>query len=89
MIIENIYNQVSGINHKLLFQEFPNIKNKNFLKMYGKELWSFTRLNVLPDLDKMINEMEKKNFDFPKFFAEIKHLNTVPQCGFGHFNLEP
>ena len=67
--IEENLNQVSGKNFKLLFQKLSTNDNKNHLYMSGRELWSFTREHVLPDINKILSKLEKKNINVKDIFV--------------------
>lgn len=61
--IEKVINKIDGGKHHMLVQKNPTDKNSsNCLYMSGRELWNFTRLEVVPDIIKALNYLKEINF---------------------------
>lgn len=63
-------NQIFSKGYDYLIQEHKKEKSeiKNYLSMSGKELWNFTRINVVPDILETINFFKKGKKDIRDLF---------------------
>ena len=68
LIIDKLITQVEGKNHKLLIQKQINSNKDENLFMSGRELWNFTRSNVVPDILNAIEHFKKKDMDIKDIF---------------------
>ena len=68
--IIKLVNQTFSDGFDYLIQESSDIKNNlsKTLSMSGKELWNFTRLNVVPDIINSINFFKKEKKDIKDLF---------------------
>lgn len=57
LAIKKIVSQIDGGKDHMLIQNQNN--NNGKLHMSGRELWNFTRLNVVPDIKKVVNFFEE------------------------------
>ncbi len=58
--IEKVITKIDGSKHNMLIQKLSG--EDNFLHMSGRDLWNFTRLEVVPDIIKALNFYKKKKF---------------------------
>ncbi len=54
---------VDGSFKKLLYQSTNSDENKGFLHMSGAEIWAFTRLNVVPQIEKSYEFCKENNLE--------------------------
>jgi 3-oxoacyl-[acyl-carrier-protein] synthase-3 len=68
IIIDKVISQSDGKSHHMLIQKRNESNSNENLHMSGRELWNFTRLNVVPDIKNAIKNFEDKNIDFKDIF---------------------
>lgn len=66
--IDKTITQVEGKNHKMLIQKQKEQNVDDKLFMSGRELWNFTRLNVVPDIEEAIKHFKKQKIDVKDIF---------------------
>tara|TARA_B110000483_G_scaffold219517_1_gene273769 strand:+ start:853 stop:1764 length:912 start_codon:yes stop_codon:yes gene_type:complete len=57
--ISFLKNQTAGNLHGMLVQHKVDQENEGKLKMSGRELWNFTRENIVPDINEVLTFFEK------------------------------
>lgn len=87
--IDKLITQVEGKNHKMLIQKQveKNVDDKLF--MSGRELWNFTRLNVVPDIEETIEHFKKQKIDVKDIFihqASKVVVNGIKNSIEGNYN---
>ena len=61
--------QIKGDFYHMLLQKKDSLNdNENKLNMSGRELWHFTRENIIPDINKILEKFRKKNTECTDIF---------------------